>query len=178
MPEPGAAPPAAGADDWIAVGRVLGALGARGEIRVQPLSRFPQRFRELRQVYVGEARAPATILHRRSDSRGVVLRLDTLSSREEARALAGAFLYVPEAEAVALPKGEYFVHQIVGMRVVTDTGEALGTVREVVSTGSNDVYVVRGPRGEALIPATKEVILDVDLASGEIRVHLLPGLLD
>lgn len=106
------------------------------------------------------------------------MRLDTIVTRDAARALIGQALYVPEAEAVALPKGEYFVHQIVGLTVVTTAGEALGTVAEVLETGSNDVYAVRGPRGEVMIPALKEVIKEVDLAAGRMVVDPLPGLLD
>jgi 16S rRNA processing protein RimM len=164
--------------EWIAVGRILGAFGPRGELKVQPYSRQPQRFRTLRRVYVGEEHAPAQVLHRRPHDGHIILRLDTVRSRDAARTLHGTFLYVPEAEAVKLPEGEYFVHQIVGLEVVTEQGESLGRVAEVLSTGSNDVYVVHGPRGEVLLPATREVIREIDLDAGCLRVHLLPGLID
>jgi 16S rRNA processing protein RimM len=142
------------------------------------LGRFPQRFRELRRVQVGEAHQPAAVLHRRISGEHVVLRLDTLASRDAARTLIGTYLYVPETEAVKLPEGEYFVHQIVGLRVVDPAGESLGTVADVLQTGSNDVYVVRGPRGEVLVPAIKDVIQQIDLPSGTMTVALPPGLLD
>ncbi len=166
--------------EWIAVGRILGAFGPRGELKVEPYSRQPQRFRQLRRVYVGEEHAPAQVLHRRyHDHDGtIILRLDTVQSRDAARLLHGTYLYVPESEAVKLPEGEYFVYQIVGLEVVTEQGESLGRVAEVLSTGSNDVYVVHGPRGEVLLPATKEVIREIDLDAGCMRVHLLPGLID
>ena len=147
-------------------------------MRVRPLGRFPERFRALRTVYLGEQYQPAAVLHRRLHPGGVVLRLDSVASRDAARALDGTYLYVPEAQAVALPQGEYFVHQIVGLAVVTSGGDHLGTIAEVLPTGSNDVYVVRGPRGEVLLPATKEVVLQVDLAAGTMLVEPLPGLLD
>jgi 16S rRNA processing protein RimM len=149
-----------------------------GEVKVQPYSRQPQRFRELRTVYIGESFTPATVAHRRAYGNGVILRLQTIRSREAARELIGQTLYVPEAEAVPLAKGEYFVHQIVGLAVVTTAGEALGTVTDIVETGSNDVYVVRGARGEVLVPALKDVIKDVDLDAGTMTVELPPGLLD
>ncbi len=165
-------------DDWIAVGQIVGLFGTGGEIRVRALGRFPQRFRELRRVYLGDEHRPVNIRHRRVTEKGILLRLDAITSREEAREAIGSFLYVPEAEAVQLPKGEYFVHQIVGLSVVTSAGEALGKVTDVISTGSNDVYVVRGPRGEVLLPALKEVIKQIDLESGTMTVEPLPGLLD
>ncbi|HEU5316451.1 MAG TPA: ribosome maturation factor RimM [Chloroflexota bacterium] len=163
---------------WIAVGQVMGAFGQRGDLRVKPLGRFPNRFRDVKRVFVGEERSPADVLHRKAVAQGVVLRLSTVTSRDAARSLYQQFLYVPEGEAVTLPKGEYFVHQIVGLTVVTTDGQTLGTVREVIQTGSNDVYVVRGEAGEALIPATKEVVQGVDLDSGTMKVALLPGLLE
>ena len=163
---------------WIAVGQVMGAFGNRGDLRVKPLGRFPNRFRDLRRVYVGEDRAPADILHRKTIDPGVVLRLSTVNSRDAARDLYQQFLYVPETEAVKLPEGEYFVHQIVGLTVITTEGRTLGPIREVIETGSNDVYLVRHEGKEVLIPATKEVIRRVDLDAGTMEVALLPGLLD
>jgi 16S rRNA processing protein RimM len=157
---------------------VVGAFGPHGELRVRPLGRFPERFRELRRVHVGEQYEPAGVVHRRPHRGDVVLRLDTVQSRDAARLLTGAYLYVPEAEAVALPPGEYFVHQIVGLTVVATAGETLGTVAEVLHTGSNDVYVVRAGGREILLPATKEVVKQIDLEAGRMFVELLPGLVD
>ena len=118
------------------------------------------------------------MLHRRVTEKGAILRLDVATTRDEARDLIGAYLYVPDSEAVDLPEGEYFVHQIVGLRVLTTDGEELGTIREVLPTGSNDVYVVRGRRGEVLIPALKDVLQRVDLEAGTLTVVIPPGLMD
>ena len=148
---------------------------------MRPLGRFPRRFRELRRVYLGDEHRPAAVLHRRLTEKGVQLRLDAFSTREAARDAIGTYLYVPETEAVRLPEGEYFVHQIVGLSVVTTGGETLGKVADVISTGSNDVYVVscpQNPRGEILLPALKEVIKQIDLDAGTMTVDPLPGLLD
>jgi len=156
----------------------MGAFGQRGEVRVKLLGRFPERFREVRRVYVGDDHVPADVLHRRRVGPGVALRLSTVQSRDAARELFQQYLYLPETEAVKLPAGEYFVHQIIGLQVVTTEGEALGPVREVVETGSNDVYVVDHAGKELLLPATKEVIRNVDLDAGTLEVALLPGLID
>ena len=173
-----AAPEADPLAGWIAVGEIMGTFGPRGDLRVKPLARNPGRFRELRTVYIGDERRPAAVLHRRPYGEGVILRLETVTTRDEARALYGEFLYVPESEAVKLPEGEYFVHQIIGLTVVTTEGQTLGTVRDVVETGSNDVYVVRGGGKEVLLPALKDVIKRVDLDARTMEVALLPGLLD
>jgi 16S rRNA processing protein RimM len=100
----------------------------------------------------------------------VILRIDGVKTRDEARALFGQYLFVPESEAVRLPEGEYFVHQIIGLNVVTTGGEALGTVRDVMETGSNDVYVVRARGKEILLPAIKDVVKRVDLDAGTMEV--------
>lgn len=157
---------------------MLGAHGARGEVVVRPLSRFPERFRTLRHVFLGESYTRATITRQRRHGRNALLTLDAVPAREAAQALTGRYLYVPETDAVPLPAGEYFVHQIVGLNVVTLDGAPLGSVEEVLQTGSNDVYLVRGPRGDVLLPAIKDVIKEVDLARGTMRVELLPGLVD
>lgn len=167
-----------GDDQWIAVGQVMGAYGRNGDLRVKPLGRYPQRFRHLRRVYVGEERTPVTVIHRRLLGDGVVLGLEAVRSREDARALLGKYLYVPEAEAVPLPEGEYFVHQIIGLTVRTVEGETLGQIQDVLQTGSNDVYVVRQEDREVLLPAIQDVVKRVDLDAGVMEVELLPGLLE
>ena len=165
------------AADWIAVGRIIGAFGVRGQVKVVPTGRSPDRFRRLKRFYVGETHDRYEIEQcqvRRTDA---LLKLKGIDTREAAVAQRYAYVYVPESEAIELPPGEYFVHQIVGLQVHTTGGEHLGTVEEVLSTGANDVYVVPGPRGEVLIPALKTVIRTIDLASGQLIVELPPGLL-
>ena len=173
--------PAAVADesaaDWIAVGRIVGAFGVRGQLKVVPTGRSPERFRQLERLYVGETHDHYEIEHCQVRRTEVLLKLKGIDTREAAIAQRYVYVYVPESEALALPPGEYFVHQIVGLQVLTTAGEDLGTVEEVLSTGANDVYVVPGPRGEVLIPALKTVIRTIDLATGQLIVELPPGLL-
>lgn len=156
----------------------MGAFGQQGDVRVKPLGGAPERFRALKRVFLGDERLPADILHRRTIAPGVVLRLSTVKSRETARDLFQTYLYVPETEAVRPPRGEYFVHQIIGLTVVTSEGVTLGTIREVLHTGSNDVYVVRDGAREVLIPALKDVVTRIDLEAKTMEVALPPGLLD
>ena len=177
MPECAAAVPDESAADWIAVGRIVGAFGVRGQLKVVPTGRSPERFRQLERLYVGETHDHYEIEHCQVRRTEVLLKLKGIDTREAAIAQRYVYVYVPESEALALPPGEYFVHQIVGLQVLTTAGEDLGTVEEVLSTGANDVYVVPGPRGEVLIPALKTVIRTIDLATGQLIVELPPGLL-
>ena len=177
LPERAAAVPDEPAADWIAVGRIVGAFGVRGQFKVIPTGRSPERFRQLERLYVGETHDHYEIEHCQVRRTEVLLKLKGIDTREAAIAQRYVYVYVPESEALALPPGEYFVHQIVGLQVLTTAGEDLGTVEEVLSTGANDVYVVPGPRGEVLIPALKTVIRTIDLATGQLIVELPPGLL-
>lgn len=175
---PSLIPPAGGIDDCIAVGQVMGAFGPRGDVRVQPFSDQPGRFQKIKRVFIGPELVAARVLGRGEHGLGVTLRLDTVTTREHAKRLFGTLLYVPEFEAVKLPPGEYFVHQLIGSTVVTDAGETLGRISEILRTGSNDVYVVRGDRGEVLIPSIPDVVQNVDVGSRIVTVTLMPGLLD
>lgn len=106
-----------------------------------------------------------------------LLRLEGLESVETVRSLAGQWLVAPGEPVPDLPPGEYYHYQLVGLEVVTDQGEELGTLQEVLVTGSNDVYVVRSATGdEILLPAISQVVKDVDLPAGRILVHLIDGL--
>jgi 16S rRNA processing protein RimM len=88
------------------------------------------------------------------------------------------FVYVKSEDRPQLPKGEYYHHQLLGLSVIDDSGGNLGVLSEILSTGANDVYVVRNEVGqEILLPVIDEVILETNLTRGEIRVHILPGLL-
>ena len=96
---------------------------------------------------------------------------------EDARRLAGQWLLATVTPSPQLPPGEYYHYQLVGLTVVTDLGETLGQVQEILATGSNDVYIVKSEAGaELLLPAIRQVVQDIDLDAGRILVHLLPGL--
>ena len=91
--------------------------------------------------------------------------------------LFGELLYIHRDSATRLPRGSYYEHDVVGLRVETGKGRVLGEVAEILRTGANDVYVVRGELGEILIPAIGHVVKRVDVPGGRIVVELMPGLL-
>lgn len=104
----------------------------------------------------------------------MVLKLRGVENIDLAEQLRGMLVEVPEEESVDLPSGHYFWHQIIGLRVVTLEGEELGTVDDILETGSNDVYVVHNGGEELLIPAIKDVVRSIDLEGGVMTVQLLP----
>jgi 16S rRNA processing protein RimM len=158
------------------VARVVGAHGLRGALVCSILTDFPERFARTREVLVGDPPEPRRVERQRLQGRRVVLQLEGIDNRTAAEALRGALVQVPLEAAVELPPGTYFWHQIVGLRVEDRQGQPLGVVEEVLPTGSNDVYLVRGPRGELLLPAIKDVVLEIDLEWGRMVVELIPGL--
>jgi 16S rRNA processing protein RimM len=165
----------------VAVARVVGAHGLRGELVCSLLTDFPERFQRTREVLVGDLLEPRRVERHRLHADRVVLKLAGVDDRPAAEALRGALVQVPIEQAVDLPPGSYYWHEVVGLRVEDRQGRYLGTVSEVIPTGANDVYVVRSSDGspaETLLPAIKDVILEIDRESGLMRVELIPGLVD
>ena len=162
---------------YLAIARVGSAHGVAGEVSCQLLTDFPERFSRTKRVFLGEDHRSIDVQHTRLHRGRVLVKFDGIDNRTQAGSLVGLTLYVPESEAVRLPSGSYFWHQIIGLRVVTTDGLELGTIVDILETGSNDVYVVEGERGEVLIPSTREVVRSIDVDGGVVTVELLEGLL-
>ncbi|WP_406678297.1 ribosome maturation factor RimM [Moorella sp. ACPs] len=165
----------------IDVGKIVATHGVRGEVKVEPWTDFPGRFRPGTRMLLqlGEEIRPVTIAGARPHGRHLILKLAEVNDCDQAGALRGAVLKVEPWEVEPLPEGHYYIFQLVGSRVYTTGGEFLGTLTEVLTTGANDVYVVKGTgKKEILIPALKDVVRKIDLARREITVALPPGLLD
>jgi 16S rRNA processing protein RimM len=161
-------------EPWdLVVGQVTAPFGVEGAVRVRPETEDPERFSRLRQVRLelpsGEERI-VTIRSARVTPRGVVLQLEESPNREAAESLRGAWVKIKQSMAIPLAEGSYWVHDIVGLKVVTEEGEDLGEVTEVIRTGANDVYVT--PR--AMVPAIRDVVRSIDLKAGRIVVSMLP----
>ncbi len=161
---------------YVTVGRILAPHGIRGEVKVEIMTDFPERFTKRPLLYLGKEARPVQVDSARFFKRFVLLKLDGYPDRSSVEGLRGELLQVPVEETVPLEEGEYYLYQMLGLRVVTDEGRELGEITEVIETGANDVYVVRGESGEILLPDTDEVILDVDMEEGKVTVHLIPGL--
>jgi 16S rRNA processing protein RimM len=171
--------PAAGEPAFLAVGKVRRPHGVSGDVLVEIYTDFPERLLAKSLVYAGENHLPLTINRQRSHNDGVLLAFDGYSTPEQVGRFRNQTLYIKSAQAEELPEGEFYFFQLLGLSVMDENGEFLGEVTEIMQTGANDVYVVSNEAGrELLLPAITEVILDVDLASKSMKVHLLPGLLD
>jgi 16S rRNA processing protein RimM len=168
---------------YLAIGRILRPHGVHGELRAEILTDYPDRLQTLarysRTLYVGKAHQPFTLTGVRLHQDAMLLTFKECTTRDEADALRGALVEIPLEDAVPLEEGEYYHFQLIGMQVETEEGDALGDIVDVFTApGANDVFVVHGSRGEILIPAIEDVIINLDVKTGRVLIRPLPGLLD
>ena len=154
---------------------MTGPWGIQGHLKVQPHTDSTNRFAAGSRLFLNGS--PATVLSSRHHRVGYVIGLDAVPDRTTAESLSNALLTVPEDELAELPEGVFYHFQLIEMEVVTEEGEFLGRIVEILETPGNDVYLVRkeGSR-DLLLPAIRDVVLDVDIESGRVTVRLLPGL--
>ncbi len=165
----------------ITIGKVVKPFGVKGEMKIEPMTDFPERFRKVRRVYLvspaGKEIACETQSVRYADDVPFLL-LKGYDSPEKAKELNGWFVKVSEEETVPLPEGTYYWFEVIGMDVFSESGEKLGKIVDIFQTGSNDVYVMKQGRKETYLPATKEVVKQVDRAAKRIIIHVVDGLME
>ena len=168
-------------DDLFQVGIITSTHGVRGEVKVYPTTDDVRRFKRLKEVILdlGKEKITLELEGCKFFKQMVILKfkgIDTLNDVEKYRQKS---LYVTRANAVRLSKDEYFIADLIGLTVYDEENKELGTIEDVMSTGANDVYVIKMIDGrELLLPAIKQCILNVDITSGSMRVHVLEGLLE
>lgn len=166
---------------YLAVGTLRRSHGIRGDLLLDVMTDFPERLKPGTHLFVGEEKKRIKITRRRPHNEGILLGFDGISSAEQAAEYRAQTVYVLAEGRPPLPEGEYYHHQILGMQVLDESGTFLGKITEIIETGANDVYVVNDSvrqSKEILIPALKQVLLEVNLLTNTMRVHLLPGLVD
>ncbi len=155
----GDAPP-----ERLMIGIIGAPHGTNGAMRIRIISDFPERLATLTHVFIGDDPQRRRLHSLRGASPSAVLEINGVSSRDEASLYRGMPLYIDIRDAKPLDEGEYYWHQLIDMTVVNTAGETLGTLTSILQTGANDVYVVTQPDGaELLLPAIKDVVLDIDL---------------
>ena len=163
---------------FLVIGQIGKAHGVRGEVRVVPHTDTPERFSWVETVYIGDPDPqPVSVESARMHKNFVLLKLAGYESREQVERLQGQWVQVPEEEAIPLEEGEYFLYQLIGLKVFQDTGQLLGELVDVIETQANNVFVVQTGAQQVLLPDTEEVVLAIDFENGRMTVHLLSGLL-
>ena len=177
-PSGDAGSPQKGEPVFLAVGKLRRPHGLHGEIIMDVLTDFPERLHRGTTLYVGPEHQPLQIRSHRWHTAAMLVAFEGYNTPEQASELRNQIAFVLTADLPPLPEGEYYHHQLIGLKVISEQGEMLGTVTEILATGASDVYVVRPKIGaEILIPAVDEFVQAIDLESGEMRVHVVPGLL-
>ncbi len=159
------------ADERVTVGLVRGLHGLRGAVRVEVLSDDPERFAVGAVLFVEGDERPLTITWNGPAKPGLLLQFAEVQTRESAESLRDHYLEV--IPTAPLPAGSYYWHQIRDLEVTTTQGEVLGRVVDVFRAGAGEVYVVEGPRGEVLLPAVKDVIVELDPPAGRLVVDTI-----
>jgi 16S rRNA processing protein RimM len=162
----------------IVIGKIVAPIGIRGEVKVVVLTDFPERFDAGNELVLkppkGEPK-PVKITSQRPQKGGLTLKLEGVDTRGDAEALRAAEFVIDQSELTKLSEGEFYVFDLIGLKVVTDDGRECGEVTEVVQSGANDVYVTSTG---LCIPALRDVVAKVDVDKGEIVIRPVPGLLD
>ena len=166
-------------ENLLQVGVITTTHGVRGEVKVFPTTDDAARFKKLKQVILdtGKENLTLEIAGVKFFKNMVILKFKGYDNINDVERFRKKSLYVTRENAVKLKKNEYFIADLIGIQVVSDEGEELGTISDVLQTGANDVYVVsKDGAKDLLIPAIHACIQNVDVAAGQMKVHLLPGL--
>ncbi|MCA1727512.1 MAG: ribosome maturation factor RimM [Actinobacteria bacterium] len=154
----------------IAVGRVTRVHGVRGEVAVQPLSDYPDRFAAGSELHLEDG-STVVISAARPHADRILVSFRDIADREAAEALRGAYLFVSEAELPPLPEGSFWPHQLEGCEVRAEDGRVLGTLTEVLQGPGNDVWAVDGEDGRRLVVAVRDAVIEVDVGARRVVVR-------
>jgi 16S rRNA processing protein RimM len=170
--------PDSGEPEFLAVGKLHRPHGLRGDILMSVWTDFPERLQAGKQVFVGKTHEPLRIKNFRKYGQGSLVSFEGYSDREQVGDLRNLIVFVATNDLPPLPDHGIYLHQLLGLRVVRDEDDAfLGSIVEIIETGANLVFLVRGSgKRDILLPDIEPVVQIVDLEKGEMRVHLLPGL--
>ncbi len=162
--------------EYITIGQILAPWGAKGQLRVEVITDFPHHLAPHSPVYVD--RQPVTIAGTSWHKGKAIIKLEGIDSVADAGKLCGKALEIHHSQLETLPEGQYYHFQLIGLEVWTTQDKLLGKVVRILSSSSNDNYVVSGKQGEILIPAIEDVVKSVDLERGRITIEAMEGLLD
>lgn len=163
--------------EHVAVGRVVRPHGVRGTLLVEPISEMIHSLEQGTEIYLEGSDQATRVVYLRAHKDRYLLQVADCNDRDEAEEWRGSEVLLAGERLEDLPEGTYYHWQIIGLDVVTESGERLGQIARILETGANDVYVVeREGEKELLLPAIDSVVLEVDLAQEQIVVRLMPGL--
>ena len=167
-------------EDFLKVGVITTTHGVRGEVKVYPTTDEPERFLELDHVLLdtGKEFRDLEIKNVRFFKNLVILKFKGIDNINDIEKYKGHDLWIPREEGQELDEDEYYIADLLGLRVILDDGAEFGTLKNVMETGANDVYIIdTNAHGEVLVPAIRECIQDIDLEKNTMTIHLMKGLI-
>ena len=166
-------------EQLLQVGVITSTHGIRGEVKVFPTTDDPERFKKLKNVILetGKEQISLEIQGVRFFKNLVIVKFEGIDNINAIEKYKGKALFVPREDAVELGENEYYIGDLIGMDVYTQTGK-FGILKDVIETGANEVYVIDSiEHGEVLVPAIKQCIRSVDVEAGKMEIFLLKGLI-
>ncbi len=164
--------PLTGEPVFLIVGKLRRPHGLTGDILMEVITDFPERMRRGRELFIGEAHTPVELEASRNHPPFLLLKFRGIDTPEDVGMFRNCMVYVRADSLPTLPEGEYYHHQLIGLQVISEDGQSLGKITEVIETGANDVYVVTAEGGkELLLPAIHDVILNIDLTQKTMTVR-------
>jgi len=168
-------------EDLFRVGVVSSTHGLKGEVKVFPTTDDVKRFSTLKKCKLdtGVGFLDLEIQNVKFFKQFAILKFKGIDNINDIEKYRGKDLWITRENAIPLEEDEYFIADLIGLKVYTDEDNYFGELKDIIKTGANDVYVVTTTdQKEVLLPATKECILDIDLSKKQIIVHILKGLLE
>jgi 16S rRNA processing protein RimM len=164
--------PVSGEPVFLMVGKLRRTHGVKGDLLMDLTTDFPERIRPHKVLYVGDSYEPLRVRSVRKANTQVIIGFEGFLNCEDAARLRNQPVYVKASDLPKLPEGEFYHHELIGLKVVTEDGQVLGKLAEILETGANEVYVVRGESSkDLLLPAIEGVILEILLEKGEMLVR-------
>ncbi|WP_419873079.1 ribosome maturation factor RimM [Candidatus Pristimantibacillus sp. PTI5] len=172
-------------EKWFTVGKVVNTHGIRGELKILSQTDFAEvRFAAGSKLLMLNEESGASmevkVISSRANKNVYILKLEGFTDINQVEKYKGWVLKVSEDKQLELDEGEYYYHEIIGCRVISEEGEELGVISEILSPGANDVWVVDRPKGsgkQLLLPVIDDVLINVDKKEKIVTVHLMEGLI-
>jgi 16S rRNA processing protein RimM len=168
-------------ENFLQVGVITTTHGLKGEVKIFPTTDDPKRFDNLKKVYIeyGKERILVEIDTVKYFKKLVILKFKEFNKIDEIEKYKGCSLFIPRDQAVKLEEDEYFIAELIDMKIMDEDNQEIGILQDVLETGANDVYVIKlNDKRELLLPAIKQCILEVDSKNNTMKIHILDGLLD
>ena len=166
--------------ELLSVGKVVKAQGIKGEIKIAPFSGVAEDLLPYKEFVLSSGTGPEsfTVSKSRVQGKSFILKIDSVNDRDTSEKFVGREVFVAKDDMPVLSDDEFYWHDFIGLQVVTDQGAALGTVSSLMATGANDILVISGKGKEYLVPATDEILVEVNWEAKTVVIAPIPGLLE